>query len=126
MEPEPVVEQPRMSLRDHRRAERQRAMANGLEIAKPVPGRGPSRRRRDAWLRRGPRARTRGGRSARRSRRSGGGARHRRPRAGGRPTRSRAPSAACAWPSPTRGAPTPRWTRTSSAAAAAAPARRLG
>ena len=41
VEPEPVVQEPRMSLRDHRRAERQRAMANGLEIAAPVPGARP-------------------------------------------------------------------------------------
>ena len=40
-EPAPV-EPTRMSLRDHRRAERQRAMANGLEIAAPVPGSRPA------------------------------------------------------------------------------------
>ena len=53
VEPEPVVEQPRMSLRDHRRAERQRAMANRPRNRRAgARGRGPSRRSRDAWLRR--------------------------------------------------------------------------
>ena len=122
---EPVVEQPRMSLRDHRRAERQRAMANGLEIAKPCPGaaraaagglRGcAAAKGADAWRPLGA------AQPAKRRRRAPSPAPAPSPRRRRRPTRSRAPSVACAWPSPTRGAPTPRWTRTSSAAAAAAP-----
>ena len=132
VELEPVVQELRMSLRDHCRAERQRDGVLPRDCKSC-----PRARRAGAWLRRGPRARTRGDRSARRSRRSGG-ARHRRRRprtrslphlrALKRPISSRrwradeTTAQACTWPSPTR-APTPRWTRTLRCGAAA-PARR--
>ena len=114
---EPVVEQPHKSLRDHRRAERQRAMATASRCKTGAGGAAeppPARRR----LRRGP-GRGRGGplgAAQPRAAAARGTVAAQRP-APAAPTRSPVPSAASrvAVADPRR--PTPRWTRTSSAAA---------